>query len=212
MADMATSWAPRGAWAGIAQAGTIGAAGSPGITARALDGFGLATLIAAPAATAKLSALVEDRLGLALPTVPRITSGKSHDAIWSGPGQWLLRAASRDGFAERLAELSAYAAVSDQSEARAGLRLSGPRVREALSKGVMLDLHPAAFAVGDAALTSVAHIGVHLWRLADGPEASVFEVMVARSMAGSFWSWFSASAAEFGCAVSSDTHGVSGRG
>lgn len=212
MADMATSWAPRGAWAGIAQAGTMGAAGSPGVTARALDGFGLATLIAAPAATATLSAFVEDRLGLALPTAPRIVSGTSHDAVWSGPGQWLLRAASRDGFAQLLAELSVYAAVSEQSEARAGLRLSGPRVREALSKGVMLDLHPAAFAVGDAALTSIAHIGVQLWRLADGPQGAVFEIMVARSMAGSFWSWFDASAAEFGCAVTSDADGASGRG
>jgi sarcosine oxidase gamma subunit len=50
-------------------------------------------------------------------------------------------------------------------------------------------------------LTSIAHIGVHLWRLDDGPDGSVFEIMVARSMVGSFWSWFAASAAEFGCRV-----------
>jgi len=204
MAETATSWAPRGAWAGIAQAGQIGAAGAAGVTATLLDGFGLATLIAAPDGAAVLSNLVESRAGIALPTTPKIASGASHDAIWSGPDQWLLRTATREGFSGLLEAFSAQAAVSDQSDARAAIRLSGPHVRDVLAKGVMLDLHPAAFAVGDTALTSIAYIGVHLWRLADGPDGSVFEIMVARSMVGSFWSWFAASAAEFGCQVSID--------
>lgn len=202
MAETARSWAPRSAWAGIAQAGQIGATGSAGVTATLLDSFGLATLIAAPGGTVALSNLVESRAGIALPTMPKIASGASHDAIWSGPDQWLLRAATRDGFGSLLEALSAQAAVSDQSDARAAMRLSGPHVRDVLAKGVMLDLHPAAFAVSDTALTSVAYIGVHLSRLADGPDGSVFEIMVARSMVGSFWSWFAASAAEFGCRVS----------
>lgn len=202
MAETATLWAPRNAWAGIAPAGQIGAAGSAGVTATLLDGFRLATLIAGPGGTPALSQLVESRAGIALPSTPKIVSNASHDAIWSGPDQWLLRAATREGFSDLLEALSAQAAVSDQSDARAALRLSGPHVRDVLAKGVMLDLHPAAFAVGDTALTSIAYIGVHLWRLADGPDGSVFEIMVARSMVGSFWSWFAACAAEFGCRVS----------
>jgi len=201
MADTARSWAPRSAWADIAQAGQIGVAGSAGVIATLLDGFGLATLIAAPGGTAALSRAVEARLGIALPATPKIVSGASHDAIWSGPDQWLLRAATRDGFTNFLEALSAQAAVSDQSDARAAVRLSGPHVRDVLAKGVMLDLHPSTFAVSDVALTSIAHIGVHLWRLTDGPDGSVFEIMVTRSMVGSFWSWFAASAAEFGCRV-----------
>ncbi|CAN7682819.1 sarcosine oxidase subunit gamma [Bosea sp. LjRoot237] len=210
MAETAPSWVPRSAWAGIAQAGQIGSPGPAGVTATLLDGFGLATLIAAPGGAAALSDLVESRVGVALPSSPRIVSRASHDAIWSGPDQWLLRAAAREGFADLLEALSAQAAVSDLSDARAAMRLSGPHVRAALAKGVMLDLHPAAFAVGDAALTSVAHIGLHLWQLADGPDGSVFEIMVARSMVGSFWSWLAASAAEFGCRVSIDR--AAGRG
>ena len=210
MAETARSWAPRSAWAGIAQAGQIGAAGAAGVTATLLDGFGLATLIAAPGGTPALSQLVESRIGITLPTIPRIVAGASHDAIWSGPDQWLLRAAARDGFGSLLEALAAQAAVSDHSDARAAMRLSGPRVRDVLAKGVMLDLHPAAFAVGDTALTRVAYIGVHLWRLADGPDGSVFEIMVARSMVGSFWSWFAASAPEFGCQISIDR--ATGRG
>ncbi len=85
MAETARSWAPRGAWAGIAQAGQIGAAGQAGIIATLLDGFGLATLIVAPGGTSALSQAVEARLGIALPTAPKIVSSASHDAIWSGP-------------------------------------------------------------------------------------------------------------------------------
>lgn len=202
MAETAISWAPRGAWAGIAQAGRFGASGEAGVTATLLDGFGLATLIAGSDATAAVSRLVEAKLGLALPQAQKIMSGGTHDAIWVGPEQWLLRAASRDGFQPLLAELAPHVAVSDQSDARAALRLSGRHVRDMLAKGVMLDLHPAAFVVGDAAATIIAYIGVQLWRLPDGPDGAVFEIMLPRSMAGSFWSWFAASAAEFGCAVS----------
>jgi len=207
MAETATIWAPRSAWAGIARAGQVGAAGPAGVTATLQGGFGLATLIAAPGGAAALSKLVASRVGVALPAAPRIVSRASHDAIWSGPDQWLLRAATHIGFAELLEALSVQAAVSEQSGARAAVRLSGPRIRDALAKGVMLDLHPAAFAVGDVAVTSVAHIGVHLWRLDDGPDGPVFEIMVARSMLGSFWSWFAASAAEFGCRVVDRTMG-----
>jgi sarcosine oxidase subunit gamma len=57
-------------------------------------------------------------------------------------------------------------------------------------------------------LTSIAYIGVHLRRVDDGPDdEAVFEIMVPRSTAGSFWSWFSASAAELGCIVT-----LTGRG
>lgn len=202
MAETAISWVPRGAWVGIAQPGRFGAQSEPGVTAALLDGFGLATLIAGPDAALALSRIVEVQLGIALPQTPKIISGQAHDAIWAGPEQWLLRAASRAGFQALLTELAPYAAISDQSDARAAFRLSGPRVRDALAKGVMLDLHPSAFAVGDVALTSIAYIGVQLWRLADGPDGAVFEIMAPRSMAGSLWSWFAASAAEFGCTVS----------
>lgn len=201
MAETATSWRPRSAWAGIAQPGSFGAKGETGVVATLLDGFGLATLIARPGAAMALSRTVEGRLGVALPEMPRIVSGGAHDVIWAGPDQWLLRAASRDGFQPLLDEFATHAAISDQSDARAAFRLQGPRTRDLLAKGVILDLHPSAFGVGETAVTSVAYLGVQLWRLADGPDGPVFEIMVARSMAGSFWSWFTAAAAEFGCRV-----------
>ena len=213
MADATTTanWTPRGAWAGILQQGHLGAPAKTGVRIEAQDGLGIASLIAPATGVAGLAEAVKARFGLGLPPAPAIARSKTHAGVWAGPGQWLLIAEDRAGFADALALLSDVAAVADQSSGRAALRLSGAHVRDALAKGCMLDLHPVAFPVGMAALTSIAHIGVHLWRAQDGPEGAVFEIMVARSFAGSFWSWLSASVAEFGCEVV--TNGAStGRG
>lgn len=203
MADAATTaiWAPRGAWAGILQDGHIGLIGTTGVTITARDGLGIASLIAPAADEAALAETVKASFGFDLPTTPAVVRAGAHAAVWAGPGQWLLLAETRSGFGDALQALARLGAVAEQSSGRAVLRLSGSRVRDALAKGCMLDLHPTAFPIGMTALTSIAHIGVHLWRTEDGPEGAVFEIMVARSFAGSFWSWLSASVAEFGCEV-----------
>ncbi|MGH6781191.1 MAG: sarcosine oxidase subunit gamma [Sphingomonadaceae bacterium] len=210
MADAATSaWAPRGSWAGILASGAFGTAGRPGITIEARDGLGIASLIAGDGRHEALAQALKARTGLDLPATPRIAASAKHGLAWAGPDQWHLIAADGAGFDDLLRDLAPLAAVSDQSDGRAALRLSGPKVRDALAKGCMLDLHPSVFPAGAAALTSIAYMGVHLWRVADDPETgdAVFEIMVARSMAGSFWSWLSASAAEFGCMVTATGRG-----
>ena len=94
-----------------------------------------------------------------------------------------------------LAPLAAHAAIVDQSHARTLIRVCGPRVRDALAKGVALDLHPSAFTPGDTALTSVAHIGIQLWQTDDAP---TYAFSIPRSYAGSFWDWLLSAAAEYG--------------
>lgn len=204
MVEQGTSiWRPRRSWAGIAETGHLGESGVAGVTAVTLEGLGLATLIAGPS-SAGLERATKRLLGFDLPRKPAAVLSDTHGVVWSGPDQWLLLARKRASFSDLLALLSTDAAVSDQSHARAALRLSGKRIREVLAKGSMVDIHPAAFPVGAAASTSFAHVGVQFWRTEDGPDGPVFEILVARSMAGSFWSWFAASAAEFGCRVTSD--------
>ena len=201
MAEHATIvWRPRDAWLGIAEAGQIGAAGKPGVSVLTLGDMGFATLIAG-AGSADLERTTKRLIGLDLPRTPSAVLSGMHGLVWAGPDQWLLIARQRAGLSDLLASLSADAAVSDQSHARAALRVSGARAREVLAKGSMVDLHPSVFPVGATAQTSFAQIGVQLWRTEDGPDGGVFEILVARSMAGSFWSWFAASAAEFGCRV-----------
>ena len=201
MAEQTASiWRPRDAWAGVAEKGQFGATGRSGVTAMLLGDMGFATLIAVPD-SAGLDLATKRLIGLELPRTPSAVLSGTHGAIWAGPDQWLLVARQQPGFSDLLASLSADAAVSDQSHARAALRVSGARVREVLAKGSMVDLHPSVFPVGAAALTRFAHMGVQLWRTGDGPDGAIFEILIARSMAGSFWSWFAASAAEFGCCV-----------
>lgn len=203
MAETVTSspWTPRRAWVDWVARGQFGSAEPAGIRVQTRDALGIATLIAPADNNAALAAMLSRSFGLVLPLAPQAARSDDHQIVWSGPGQWILIGDSRAGFANALVGLADLAAASDQSDSRAVLRLSGPRVRDALAKGCMIDLHPAAFPVGAVALTSIAYMGVCLWRAADGPEGAVFEIMCARSMAGSFWSWFTASAAEFGYVV-----------
>lgn len=202
MSDLATVWAPRGPWAGTLSAGHLGASGQAGVCVAARDGLGIASLIVAEGGEPALAQAVKARFGLDLPLRPQVARSAAHALVWAGPGQWLLLAEGRDGFIDDLSALSGFAAVANQSDSRSALRLSGPRIRDALAKGCMLDLHPSAFPPGFTALSSIVYIGVQLWRAEDGPDGeAVFEIMIPRSMAGSFWSWLSASAAEFGCTV-----------
>jgi sarcosine oxidase subunit gamma len=207
MAELATIWRPSSAWSGILTDGHHGAAGANGVIATARENLGIASIIAGKDGTDALAQAVKSRFGLDLPMAAAAAMSDTHSLVWAGPGQWLLVAASREGLADDIATLAPFAAVAEQSDGRAFLRLSGAMVRRALAKGCMIDLHPAAFPVGMTALSSIAYIGVQLWRAEDGPDGSVFEIMVPRSMAGSFWSWFSASAAEFGCRIETTGRG-----
>jgi len=116
----------------------------------------------------------------------------------TGQGQWIASAegAEAAGFAAKLrARIGPFAAVTDQSDARLVLRLGGPRVREVLAKGIPVDLHARVFKPDDVATTLAAYVGVQIDMLDDAP---TYQLATPRSTAASFWSWLSASAAEFG--------------
>ncbi|KGT72981.1 hypothetical protein MA20_47115 [Bradyrhizobium japonicum] len=201
MVDKATSiWRLRCAWAGIVEAGQIGAGGKPSVIATTLEDMGFATLVT-PSGSADLGRATKQMIGLDLPQKGAIAQSHTHALAWAGAAQWLLIGRQRAGFTNLLQEFSNHAAVSDQSHGRAAMRISGERVRQVLAKGSMVDLHPSVFPVGATALTIFAHINVQLWRADDGPDGPVFEILVPRSMATSFWSWFTSSAGEFGCQV-----------
>lgn len=193
------AWRSRGAFDGIAAAGRHGRAdGAAGVSVTPREHLGLAAIIAREGGGPALSDPLRDLIGVAPPSTPKVARGTGGDLVWSGPNQWLVVSPQRS-IAERLTgKLAGLAAVSDQKDARAVLRLGGPRIREALAKGCLVDLHPRAFRPGDAASTIIAHVGVQLWQLDEGP---TYDLAVFRSMSGSFWSWLMASSAEFGCEV-----------
>jgi sarcosine oxidase subunit gamma len=161
----------------------------------------LAGVIARRGQADALAAAVSEHYNLVLPIGPRRATNGAVTFAGVGPGQWI---ASVEGVAPRefiprlRSSLGAFAAVMDQSDSRLIVRLTGPRVRDVLAKGLAVDLHPGAFKVGDVATTLVAHVGVQIDMIDDAP---TYQLAAPRSMAGSFWSWLTASAAEFGYEV-----------
>jgi len=161
----------------------------------------LAAVLVRKGAGEALTRRVRAVFGLDLPTTSRRAARGSLAFVWAGPGHWLAVTEGGDGSSfEKLLrhDLSNLASISDQSDSRAIVRIAGARARDALAKGVPLDLNPRVFTAGDAAVTTVGHIGVHLWQL---DEAPTYEFAVSRSYAAAFWRWLIDSAAEFGAAI-----------
>lgn len=175
-----------------------------GVVVRDRDGIGLATVLCRREGQDALSERIRSRYGLNLPLGPTRVGKDGIAFAEVGPRTWLAAAdGAANGFATSLSNsIGDLAAVVDQTDGYAALRLSGKMVRQALAKGFMIDLHPRKFRRGDVASTSVAHIGATIWRLDDGPDGfSAFEVVVFRSLMRSFWHWLAESSAEFGLAV-----------
>lgn len=189
--------AGRPALHGLAVPGHHGRAGS-GLVVEERSDVAFASVIAKRGRRDALASAVSTNYGVALPFGPKRVSAGAFAFAGTGPDQWIASAegAEAAGFAARLrGRIGLFAAVSDQSDAHLVLRLSGPKVRDVLAKGVPVDLHPKVFKAGDVASTLVAYIGVQIDMLDDKP---TYQLAAPRSMAGSLWSWLSASAAEFG--------------
>jgi len=185
----------RSALHGFALPGRHGA-GTAGLLIEERTDLSFASVIAKRGKRDQLVSAVETAYGVALPKGPRRVTRGSVTFAGTGPDQWIASAEGPEAqnFAVRVrGRIGLFAAVSDQTDARLALRLSGPKVRDVLAKGVPLDLHPKVFKPGDVATTLVAYIGVQIDRIDE-----TFQLTAPRSMAGSFWSWLSASAAEFG--------------
>jgi methylglutamate dehydrogenase subunit D len=171
--------------------------GNPGVTATEFRNVGVALVTARKGHHPSLADAVRSTFGVELPGTPRRVVGRGIAFIWSGPGQWLahIEPAPAAGMETVLAPLAGMGAIVDQSHGCTVLRLTGPRVRDALAKGFPIDLHPRAFEPGDTAVMAVARIGVQLWQNDDAP---TYEMAVARGFTLSFWHWLEASAAEYG--------------
>jgi heterotetrameric sarcosine oxidase gamma subunit len=171
---------------------------SPELEAVRRDGLTIASVAAASGRLAPLNAAMVASYGTALPSTPsRVALRDDLQAIWSGPDQWLViadRAQGRDLEAELAPRLQGLASVTDQSDARAVVRISGPAARSLLAKGVGIDLHPRVFPANGAAVTHASHIGVILWLTDDRP---TYDVAMFRSFADSFGRWLHHSALEW---------------
>lgn len=194
---------PRSALAAVVVAGHYTRREAPGVTLSERTGVGLATIAARRGQSASLAAAVRAAYGIELPAGPRVARGRTVTFMGTAPGQWLAvsEALAHGALADDLAaKLAGLASVTDQSDGRAIVRISGPRARDVLAKGLPVDLHPKAFGTGDAATTVASLIGVQLWQVDDAP---TYDLAVFRGYAESFWHWITSSAAEFGYVIDS---------
>ena len=193
---------PLSALAGVATPGRFGkAGGEPGVVIQELAGLGLATVAARKGQVAALKAAVAGAYGVELPESARVAQGSNVSFVGYGPGQWLAVSESLadESLARDLAQrLKGLASISDQSGGRTVLRISGPRARDVLAKGLPIDLDPRAFPLGSAATSTISLMGVQLWQMDD---TRSYDIAVFRSVSHSFWRWLTASAAEYGYEV-----------
>ncbi len=170
--------------------------GPPGVLVHEHPPAGCAHIAARTGCLPALAEAMRD-IGIAVPDRPAWSEGGGLRAVWVGPERWLVWGS---GDVERALRdrLGPLASISDQSDSRVVLRLSGPRVRDVLAKGLPIDLHPRAFRTGQAAVTLAAQIGVVIWQVDDAP---AYDLVVARSYAGSLAEWLVGAAAEYGLLI-----------
>ncbi len=115
------------------------------------------------------------RMGLGLPEPGQSREGKAAAILWSGRGQAFLLDADPE-------PLAGIAALTDQSDAWAVMRLTGPGWDQVLSRLVALDLRPSGFPEGAVARSGLNHMNALFRRLADGVEIWVFRSMAATAV------------------------------
>ena len=194
------------ALAGVAVPGRFGKDGDEaGVVIAERRGLGLATVASRKGQTQALKREVASAYGVELPDSSRVVKGPAVSFVGYGPGQWLAvsETLANETLARDLGErLRGLASISDQSGGRTVLRLSGPRARAVIAKGLPIDLHPRAFGPGSAATSTISLMGVLLWQVDDAP---TYDLAIFRSVSASFWRWLTASAAEFGYEIGGET-------
>ena len=158
---------------GLAVPGHHGRAGITGLVIEERTDMAFATVIAKREKRFALINAVNTTFGVVLPDGARrvtrgaVTSRASGRSNGSPAPKVRKRQGLRRGVRSRV---GLFAAVSDQSDSRLVLRLSGPRVRDVLAKGVPLDLHPKVVQTRRCRLHARrAHVGAtrHARRRAD---------------------------------------------
>lgn len=133
----------------------------------------LTTLAPYAGQAAALGAALEQAHDLGYPAANRSVGKAGHRVIWFGRDMALLMGPVPD------ATLADHAALTDQSDAWAVVRLDGAAAEEVLARLVPVDLRQSAFKRGHTVRTELAHMMASVTRI--GPSA--FQIMVFRSMA-----------------------------
>ncbi len=120
-----------------------------------------------------VSAGLKKALGMALPDPGRATGREGARVVWMGRGQVFVLGP------EAPVALGDHAALADQSDAWAVMRLEGAGAEDVLSRLCPLDFRPPVFRRGHTARTELRHMMASVTKTGAGR----FDIMVMRSFA-----------------------------
>lgn len=117
---------------------------------------------------AAFNAAVKKATRLEIPTASNTVTGKPTTTriFWLGPDEWVVVTKPNggkrafDALWKNLKVDGLHASVTDTSEARTTITVSGPNARHVMAKLCSLDFHPSQFGPGQCAQTIVAKVGV----------------------------------------------------
>jgi len=168
---------------------------SAAVAINEMTGLQMASLATGPAARPALIEAVRRHWGVDLPLTPRRVTGGSDAFLWAGPDRWMVTSSAPADLEQSLrASLGAGPAITDQTDGRCLLRVSGPKARATLAKLLPIDLHPRAFAPNHTALTVAIHVNLQIWQLDDTP---AYDISLFRGYADYFHHALIEAAAEF---------------
>ncbi|MBO6520123.1 MAG: hypothetical protein JJ900_04440 [Rhodospirillales bacterium] len=153
---------------------------------------------------------VQKAVKLSPPVDANTVAGKANTTriMWLGPDEWLVitspQGADRAMKAlwKNLKTDGLHAAVTDSTQARTCIEISGPRAREVLQKGCSLDLHPSVFGPGQSAQTIVSKVAVMMTQTAAARNGDpTYELYPLRSFATYLWTWLEDASQEYGLKV-----------
>jgi sarcosine oxidase subunit gamma len=166
-----------------------------------------------PAGDKTFDEAVQKALGVALPSEPDSTTGQDDLRVfWLGPDEWwVVTPGDGPAMADKLRAALAgqKSAVTDVSESRTCIHISGARARDLLSKGCPLDLHPRVFSAGRCAQSLCAKAMITLHQVADDGDDTTgsgpaYDVYVLNSFAEYLWLWLEDAAREYGLRVTAE--------
>lgn len=193
----------RSALAGVYEVGTFGAESpdGPGLVLAERHPLTIIHLAGDPGDGAFLDA-VAGYLGAPPPVDPNtVAEGTDCSILWLAPSRWLAVSSRRpaqgfeDGLLAALGEVPA--AVTDVSNGRTAIRVSGRAARGLFAKGCPLDFHARRFRPGDCAQSSLGQIATLFHAVGNDR----IDIYFARGFAVSLWVWLTDAAAEFGFRV-----------
>ncbi|GGH20607.1 sarcosine oxidase subunit gamma [Cribrihabitans marinus] len=120
-----------------------------------------------------LSKVLQAAHGMGFPAPSRATGDRQARAIWFGHGQAMLVGPAPDP------ALADHAALTDQSDAWAAVRLHGPGAEDVLARLVPVDLRAGSFPEGHSMRSLLFHMTASITRIEDG----AFLILAFRSMA-----------------------------